>query len=279
MPITMPLNPIFNLATAIFIGSLITSFASASEPEAVSFPVDDILLQGDLSRPSGAGPFPAILWNHGGGAPRLGSDQYKVSAVLGEILASQGYVLLVPHRRGYGRSPQNKLTDRFRAEKSVEERNKLQLELMDVHMKDVAAAIKHLTTLPFVDTKRIIVAGCSFGGSLTLFAAEQNLPIKAAVNFAGAAISWRQSPELRDRMLNAARGARVPIFLIQAENDYTIEPSHVLAKELSRAGKPHQVKIYPTHGSTPQEGHAFCTTGADIWKSEVLSFIEKAAKQ
>jgi carboxymethylenebutenolidase len=278
MPIKISPNPTFNIAAAIGIVSLMASFASAAEPEAVSFSVDDIFLQGDLSRPAGDGPFPAILWNHGGGAPRLGLTQYKVSAVLGEILASQGYVLFIPHRRGYGRSPQYQLTDRFREEKNVEERNRLQLELMDVHMKDVAAAIKHLSTLTFVDTKRIIIAGCSFGGSLTLFSAEQNLPIKAAINFAGAAISWHQSPELRDRMLSAARKAKVPIFLVQAENDYTLEPSHVLAKELSLAGKPHKMKIFPSHGSTTQEDHAFCTTGADIWKSEVLSFIESAAK-
>jgi len=50
---------------------------------------------------------------------------------------------------------------------------------------------------------RIAVAGHSFGGQLTLLAAERDPTIRAAVSFAGAAGSWQRSAELRDRLLAA----------------------------------------------------------------------------
>lgn len=267
------------LAAAFGIGTSAISLSIAAEPEPVTFPVDDIVLHGDLSKPDGAGPFPAVLWNHGGANPRPGSSRYSGSPILGELFSRRGYVLLIPHRRGYGRSPRDPLVDQFRAEKRIDERNKVQLELMDVHMKDVMGAMQYLERLPFVDRNRIAVAGCSYGGSLTVFAAERNLPIRAAVNFAGGALSWKQSPDLRERMLRSVRAAKVPIFLIQAGNDYDLNPSRALAQELDRAKKPHQLTIFPTHGSTAQEGHNFCVTGGKAWEGDVFSFLERAMQR
>jgi len=261
------------------IGICAISLSVAAEPEPVSFPVDDIVLHGDLSKPVGAGPFPAVLWNHGGSNPSPGSSRYSASPILGELFSRRGYVLLIPHRRGYGRSPRHPLVDQFRAEKRIDERNKVQLELMDIHMKDVMGAMQYLETLPFVDRNRIALAGCSYGGSLTVFAAERNLPIRAAVNFAGGARSWKQSPDLQERMLRSVRAAKVPIILIQAENDYDLDPSRVLSRELERLKKPHQLKIFPAHGSTAQEGHSFCTTGGKAWEADVFSFLERTMQR
>jgi dienelactone hydrolase len=261
-------------AAAVGIGTCAIGLSIAAEPEPVTFPVDDIVLHGDLSKPDGGGAFPAVLWSHGGGGPRPG-----LASVLGELFTSRGYVLLIPHRRGYGRSPRHPLVDQFRAEKDVDVRNRVQLELMDIHMRDVTGAVQYLEKLPFVDRNRIGVAGCSFGGSLTVFAAERNLPIRAAVNFAGAALSWKQSPDLRQRMLSSVRAAKVPIFFIQAENDFDLDPSRVLSKEMERLMKPHQLKIYPAHGSTAREGHGFCTTGGKVWEGEVFSFLDRAMQR
>lgn len=248
----------------------------ATEPQAVTFSGDGIVLHADLFKPDGTGPFPAVLWNHGGSNPRPGSSSYSESPVLGELFARQGFVLLIPHRRGYGRSPRDPLVDQFIAEKRIDERNRVQLELMDVHMRDMKGAIHYLEKLSFVDAPKIAVAGCSFGGSLTVFAAEGNLPLRAAVNFAGGAVSWKQSPELRERMLTSVRAAKVPILLVQAENDYDLNPSRALAQELERAKKPYQITIFPPHGSTAREGHSFCVSGGKIWEGEVFSFLRKA---
>jgi hypothetical protein len=44
------------------------------------------------------------------------------------------------------------------------------------------------------------------------------------------------------------------VFLIQAENDYSLAPSRVLSKEASKKHKDFQSKIYPTFGSNHQDG-------------------------
>lgn len=266
-------------AVALGVVSCAGNISIAAEPAVVTFPVDDIVLHGDLAKPDGAGPFPAVLWSHGGGSPAPGSNRYAVSSVLGELFSGHGYVLFIPHRRGYGRSPRHALVDQFRAETQIEARNRLQLELMDMHMRDVTGAIQYLEKLPFVDRNRIAVAGWSYGGSLTVFAAERNLPIRAAVNCAGGALSWKQSPDLRERMLRSVRAARVPIYLIQAENDYDLNPSRALAQEMEQAKKPHQLKIFPAHGSSAREGHDFCVSGGKVWESEVFSFLDTAMQR
>ena len=269
------LRPVTLLAglSLIVVGTPAISAAAAAESQDVTFPVDSIVLHADLFKPAGEGPFPAVLWNHGGSSPKPGSSKYRGSRALGEIFVNQGYVLLVPHRRGYGRSPRYPLADQFIAEKRIDERNKVQLELIDVHLRDLKAAVHYLKNLPFVASDKIAVAGCSFGGMLTVFAAETNLPIRAALDFSGAANSWKQSSELRERLLKTARAAKVPVLLIQAENDYDLSPSRELAQELERAKKPYRIAIFPAFGSTARQGHSFCIRGREIWKAEVFSFL------
>jgi carboxymethylenebutenolidase len=247
----------------------------AAQPDAVTFPSGNLVLHGDLSKPEGTGPFPAVLWNHGGSNPRPGSSQYSESVPLGQIFASKGYVLFIPHRRGLGRSPRDSLVDQFVGKKQREVRNRIQLELMDIHMNDVIAALTYLKSLPYVDIKRIAMAGCSYGGSLTAFSSERDLGLRAAINFAGGALSWAQSPDLRERMLRSIRKANAPILLSQAENDYDLSPSRALSQELERLGKPHKLLIFPPFGTTPADGHGFCTRGGEIWAPEVFSFLSK----
>ena len=84
------------------------------------------------------------------------------------------------------------------------------------------AALAYLKQLSDVDPHRIAVAGCSYGGIQTVLAveanAEQKLGLRAAIDFAGGAASWK-SLSLRDRMIRAARKANIPVLFIQAENE------------------------------------------------------------
>ncbi len=136
------------------------------------------------------------------------------------------------------------------------------------------AAIAWVGTLPYVDAKHVAVVGCSLGGIESLFAAERGTGIVAAVDFAGAAMTWASAPPLQDRMKLAARNAKVPVFFIQAENDFDTAPSLVLSNEMKLAGKPMRVHIFPPHGVTHEEGHAFCLGGkTPLWGDEVLDFL------
>ncbi|HEV8362363.1 MAG TPA: dienelactone hydrolase family protein [Gemmatimonadaceae bacterium] len=227
-----------------------------------------------LWRPAGKGPFPAVLFNHGSG-PNTGMHR---PAMLGPVFATKGYVFLCLYRRGSGLSANQgsnsfDLLNRERETKGLEARNDLQLRLLDSELEEVMAGLALLRTLREVDIRRIAIAGHSFGGSLTLLAAERDSTLRAAVVFGGAARSWDGSPKLQQRLLEAVRRARPPPFFVFAANDYSVAPAKVLSAELDKLGKPHRTMIYPAVGATPAEGHAFVYSSISTWERDVFLFL------
>lgn len=238
--------------------------AVAAAVEEVAFSSDGYELHGFIHRPDGPGPFPAVLYNHG--SERLPGSKPGIAATFN----AQGYVVFVPHRRGHGRSPGPYIMDQIGTGPS---RGSRLVELLDAHVKDVVAALEYLRQLAYVDPARIAVAGCSFGGIQTMLLAERGLGVRAAVAFAPGAITWDGTPEIRQRLITAAQNARMPVFLLQAENDYNVAPSRVLAQELARAGKPYKMQIFPAYGTTHQDGHGgFCSSGS-AWGAAVSTFL------
>jgi dienelactone hydrolase len=233
----------------------------------VAFRNGDLELKGFVWKPEGAGPFPALLWNHG--SEKLPGWH----PVLGPAFVRRGYVFLVPHRRGHGRSPGPYIQDQLLATAQAQ-RGVTFVRLQETHLTDQLAGLEWLKAQSYVDGRRLAVAGCSYGGIQTTLAAERGAGYRAAVNFAGAAQSWGPVVELRERLTTAVRNAQMPIFFIQAENDFDLTPTRALSAEMQRAGKSHQVRIYPPHGTSHQNGHDFCVTGVDTWGADVFPFLE-----
>lgn len=156
-----------------------------------------------------------------------------------------------------------------------EARRHLQMVLLTTdQLDDVMAGLAFLRRLAGVDSQRIALVGHSFGGQLTLLAAERDTRIRAAVTFAAAAQSWEPGgAELRERLLAAVRTMRAPVFLAHAANDYSIVPGQVMAAELARLGRPHQLKIYPAVGSTAAAGHEAVYTDIAAWEGDVFQFL------
>lgn len=232
-------------------------------PEVVTFKSGAMTLTGFLYKPEGAGPFPAIVYNHGS-EPFPGPKGDQAS-----FYVPHGFVLFVPHRRGHGRSKDAGPPE------PVGEGSDVIAGLVDQN-DDVLGAIAYVAALPYVNAKRIAVAGCSYGGIETLLSAERATGIYAAIDFAGGAMRWDGDPALQERMKIAARNAKVPVMFVQAENDYSIGPSKTLAAEMQAANKPMLLKIYPPNGTTPREGHRFCMGDVNPpWGDDVLAFLHQ----
>jgi Xaa-Pro aminopeptidase/dienelactone hydrolase len=253
--------------------------ARALGPETVAFPSDDLTLHGILWKPEGPGPFPAVLFNHGSeSSPRELKE-------LGPLFVSRGYVLFVPMRRGQGLSVvqgpfvRDVLADTRRTDGDAAWSRDLVRLLATDHLDDQLAGLAYLKGLPFVDTNRLVIMGGSFGGIETVLAAERQIGIRAAVDFAGGAETWASSSDLRERLKTAVRNAKVPIYFIQAENDYDTSPSRELSAEMQKAGKPYKMKIYPPSGTTKQQGHTFGVHRPDLWAPDVFPFLEEAFRQ
>ena len=89
-------------------------------------------------------------------------------------------------------------------------------------LQDQLAALASLKTQTGIDANRIGVIGLSFGGIQTMLMAQHAKGIKAAINFAGAAMMWEKSPEVADWMKNGIANVKIPVFFVQAENDFSI---------------------------------------------------------
>jgi carboxymethylenebutenolidase len=72
--------------------------------------------------------------------------------------------------------------------------------------------------------------------------------------------------------------AQVPVFFIQAKNDYDTSPSKELAAAMEKASKTHAIQIFPHFGKTHQDAHEFCVHGIDSWGPQVFSFLQESFK-
>ncbi|PYJ48553.1 MAG: hypothetical protein DME87_12300 [Verrucomicrobia bacterium] len=256
--------------------------------ETVIVPSGARRLKAFLWTPPRTGPFPAVLFNHGSGgadaAHTAGLPITEAAEKLAPLFLKHGYAFLYLFRRGQGLSADQgsfmqDILQREERTKGKDVRQHLQFSLLTTdHLDDVTSALSFLKTAPAIDARRIAIAGHSFGGQLTLLAAERDNTLRAAVAFAAGAGSWERSPELRKRLLTAVDNAKAPIMLVQAANDYSTAPSRALADELDRLHKPYLLKIYPPVGQTPDNGHNFVYTGINQWENDVFRFLDEHLK-
>jgi dienelactone hydrolase len=235
-------------------------------------------LPGFLYRPKQEGRLPAVIWNHGS------EKEPKAQPSLARFYTEHGCVFFVPIRHGHGPAPGEYIVDRQNAIREKETDLKVsqqkQVALHDEYNADVVAAVAWLKEQPFVDPERIIVTGVSYGGIQTMITAEKGLGVKGFISFAPGAMSYANLA-LRERLQEAAKHAKAPVLLLQAQNDYSTGPSELLAPILKEKGPPNHNTIYPAFGTTNQQGHgAFATwsLGTQQWGGEVLAFIDSVLK-
>ena len=253
---------------------------TSDTPHEVTIPAGPYRLHGCFWTPDGPGPFPVMIFNHGSeknpapcGPPDLGYFYQK-----------KGFAFFTVQRHGQGASPGDYIMDLQKQAFMSHPFNPgaAQSEvvgLQELYNKDVEAAVAWLKQQKWVNPQHIAMTGISFGGIQALLTAETGLGIRAFVAFAPAAQSW--NPVLADRLKRAVREARVPIFIIQAQNDYSLEPSKVLGKELEKKGPPNKAKVYPSYGTTAQEGHWMFATRRDgiaIWAADVNAFLDETMR-
>jgi len=263
------------LSVLVFLLAFFPLFLLAAS--AVTFPSGDLTLHGVLYKPEGAGPFPAVLYNHGSAPAMLSSEAFEA---IGPVFQHRGWVFFAPYRRGQGLSVSAGpyIGDEIAAavkKGGVHAGAQTMIRLLETdHLNDQLAALAWLRKQSFVQPQRIAAAGNSFGGIETVLGAERG-PYCAAIDASGGAQSWARSPELEARMTRSARNSRAPIFFFQAENDYDLSPSRTLSAAMKDAGKEFELKIYPPFGKTSKEGHSFAYLGSSVWADDVFRFLEK----
>ncbi|MEA2642016.1 MAG: carboxymethylenebutenolidase [Chloroflexota bacterium] len=227
------------------------------------------LLEGYLWKPPGDGPFPVIIWNHGSEKnPATGVSQ-------AQVFGPQGWAVFAPIRRGHGGSQGTYLEDAVLASPPAD-RSRMQVQLQDAEVSDQAAALDYLrSTVPWADMSHLADTGCSYGGIQTVLGVEANLGFKAGIALSPGAESWGNRL-LQQRLTQAADNITVPMFFIHPQNDYTIQSGMTLAAEFQKLNKDYRLEIFPSVGTTPQEGHCFnglAPNGARVWGPDAIQFL------
>jgi carboxymethylenebutenolidase len=211
------------------------------------------------ARPSGAGPFPAVIviqewWGL--------NDHIKDVATR---LAREGYVALAPDM--YSRFGNKVATN-------ADEAGKLMTGLAKPDgVADLLAVVAHLKQAPGIKADRIGVTGFCMGGSYTTLLACNSGDVKAAAAFYG---------EIPDEA--ALAQLQCPLLYIYGSKDFWIQRSDVdrLAATLKKLGKPGEVKIYDGaphafFNDTRQDVYRE-TEAKDAW-SRVLSLFADRLKR
>lgn len=249
---------------------------SAPPHETFFYSHDGLRLEAYFYRPDGDGPFPLVVYNHGS-AP-AGRERVEWPAgFVGRLLPPAGYAVLVPERRGYGKSEGATFSEEIGGD-----RGPRYIARMRAEAGDLLAAAEHVTSDPAfrVDRPRRALMGYSFGGIVTTLAVSAREDFAGAVIQAPGALNWKRSPELRAALTAAAKEIAIPIQCLVAENDATTESARVICGVARKA--PAELKVYPPFTPTGPvregvaPGHAlFSPQGVAVWKGDVLAFLDK----
>jgi len=218
---------------------------------------DALELTGWLFRPAGPGPYPAVVWLHGGpeAQERPGHDP------LFQTLVRRGIAVFAPNVRGssgFGRSFVNADNGPLRY----------------AAIADVAACVDHLVATGVADAGRVAVMGRSYGGYLTL-AALTTYPERFAAGvdicgmssfatfyrhtepwIAAAAVSKYGDPVADAALLHDLSPMthidklRAPLLIVHGENDSNVPviEAEQLAAALAQRGVEHRYLLFPDEG-------------------------------
>jgi dipeptidyl aminopeptidase/acylaminoacyl peptidase len=253
-----------------------SAILAAVQVDAITYMSDGLHIRGFVAVPKGAGPFPCLIFNHGGNANDGAFEADRAVESLGKI-ASWGYVVIASQYRGLGGSGEGH--DDFGG----------------ADVDDVVNLLPILDTLPAADRTRVGMMGASRGAIMTYLALLRTDRIRAAVVISGLSDLFQNGaarPEMEanfkrfmpdyaaNREAALARRSAVrwadklppnaPILLLHGSADWRVAPVQALdmARALYVAKRPFRLMMFEggSHGlpefvaERDEATHAFLDT-------------------
>ncbi len=197
-----------------------------TENSAISFASDGVGMNGYLSRPDGAGPFPALLVIH-----EIFGLNDNIRGIA-DRFATEGYLAMAPNLYsrpgGIARFCVTQMVKAF-ATHSINQQA----------IRDLNAAVAYLQGLEDVRSEGIDVVGFCLGGGYALMLACTSHDVKASVVFYGR----NPSP------IDVVADIECPVMYLYGENDRFVRRDVPELKAAMRAnGKSFDITAYPGAG-------------------------------
>lgn len=217
---------------------------------------DGLEIEGLLTTPPGNGPFPLILWVHGG---PVGVTYDRWPGVLPFLLLSRGYALLHPNPRGSGG-------------RGRDFASRVVGDMGGADGDDLLAGIDAVVARGAADPDRIGIAGGSYGGFMAAWLPTRDPRFKAAVaispvtdwyseHFNSSLIEWvgdflaavpeePGGPHYSRSPVFAGDGLRTPTLLTAGLRDRATPPGQAVEhfRALRVRGVQAEVALYPGEG-------------------------------
>jgi dienelactone hydrolase len=253
----------------------IPALVARTPRQTVRIPVTDtgpfgsrrITLEATVYRPTGDGPFPVVVFNHGstGGNAAIVKTT-RPAATQARFFIQRGFAVVAPMRRGRGASDGDYGESYGCASASLSSGLARAVE-------DIDGVLAWLETQPWADPGRLLMAGISRGGFLSVvYAGERPQRVKGVVNFVG---GWTGEQCDRHGGFNAAsfgaagRAARVPMLWLYGDLDHYYGPAAIRSYHdaFVAAGGRGALHIYPRHGHDVANHAGLWETAADAYLS------------
>ncbi len=220
---------------------------------------DGVPLHAAVYRPPGSGPAPVIVAAYGGPLVQMVTDSWAMTVDLrAQILAAHGFVVLKVDNRGSAR-------------RGTAFEGAIAGHLGDLEVKDQVEGVRWLAARGVVDLGGCGIYGWSYGGYLSAMALLK-APDVFTVAVAGAPVtSWdgydtayterylgtpQANPQgyRSSSLLHRAPRLRGKLLLIHGLIDENVHFRHTarLMDALIKAGKPHDVLLYPNERHMPR---------------------------
>jgi dienelactone hydrolase len=246
-----------------------TPFIEASKPVELELIVDT---------PAGRGPFPTVVFNHGSTGRGVNPSEIKQTyapEAVAQFFTERGWLVVFPQRRGRGNSDglyDEGLGSNRSGYTCDTERSLAGLERAIADLKAVTDALAKRSD---VDQKRMVIAGVSRGGILSLaVAAKTPGTFVAAINFVG---GWMDQDCINIDAINLATfrkaaAFRRPTIWLYGEIDsfYSIEHSRRNFDAFRSAGGEGAFHSYQVGGHW---GH-YLLEFPNFWRSQLSTFLE-----
>jgi dienelactone hydrolase len=232
-----------------------------------------ITLEATVYRPGDDGPRAVLLFNHGS----TGGGNIALSTTIrpshqAQFFVERGFAVLAPMRRGRGDS----------GGAHAEYEGTCESEVLGAGLahgiEDVDAALAYIRAQPWANAERVVIAGQSRGGLLSVaYAAERPGTVRGVINFAGGWTSKRCDEAGRSfnqpTFASAGARTRVPMLWLYAEEDsfYSVGWIRRYHDAFGQAGGVATFHLFPAFGA---DGHRLVDR-VDLWKVAVDDFLRQ----